>query len=151
MAEYTSNLCDGGTATSDGAAAGYPASNAFDGNESNNFRSADATPPYWIQYQFTKSYAFTKLRMLSLVNRTPDAFKVQGSNNGSDYTDLLSTNFDNNSSWQEFTWSNTVKYSYIRIYITSDISPVEIYINEIELMAFKTAVNGFSGFSPWIF
>ena len=62
-----------------------------------------------------------------------NAFKVQGSNNDVDWTDLLSDNCANNSDVQNFSWSNTTAYRYYRIYCVSGYDASNLAIYEITL------------------
>lgn len=153
MAEYTIDLCTDGSSFSDGDYADHGHALAFDDDTGTEWWSDTSAVPMYIGYQCSSAHAFVKLRIKAAANRVPNAFKVQGSNNGSDYDDLKSDNMADNADWQEFTWTNTTKYSYVRIYITSLHAPTYVgRVAEIEVMAWEKPVGGgFSGISPWIF
>ena len=64
------------------------------------------------------------------------AFKLQGSNNDSDWTDLVSNEAENTGLWQEWEFANQVGYRYYRIRVTTtwEEYPNTVSIWEIELM-----------------
>ena len=63
-------------------------------------------------------------------------FKLQGSNNDADWTDILTAVGSNTDAWQEWAFANSVAYRYYRIYVTSSYytGGNQVSIWEIELM-----------------
>ncbi|MBA7530540.1 hypothetical protein ES705_22748 [subsurface metagenome] len=64
-------------------------------------------------------------------------FKIQGSNDAISWTDLKSCSSDDNSNWQEWTFSNTTAYRYIQM-IASESWDIEYggicEVSEAEMM-----------------
>jgi hypothetical protein len=90
MAESSggANACTGGTPFASSAYAGNPASSAFDGihtDTTHQWSSAYGSFPQWLGYQFPTAKAIKELRIYPVVtvsNRAPADFVVQGSNDG---------------------------------------------------------------------
>lgn len=119
----SSDICTGGTASADNAT--WSASNCFDDSDSTYGGSTNATTPHWLKYDLgsgvTKTATSCKIKSYS-GNNEYDLydFKMQGSNNDSDWTDLKTVTGE---TWtagevKTYTWSNTTAYRYYRIYIT---------------------------------
>ena len=74
----------------------------------------------------------------ALWNSTIDDFKLQGSNNDSDWDDLVSVsdyNAAGGDSWDYWQFSNTTAYTYYRLYVTdADFPTGNCYLTEIELL-----------------
>ena len=139
-AGYGSDVLTGGTpSASSFYSAGYEADKAVDDNESTRWDSANTPAPHWWKYDLGVAVTKTirKLRYKAEGEYAPNAFKLQGSNNDSDWTDILSTNGAANSNWQEWTFSNSTAYRYYRIYVIS-CSEFKGYnavmLKEIEMM-----------------
>jgi hypothetical protein len=86
--------------------------------------STDSSFPHWWKYTFSSDYlrVVTKLRIKPFgtgCNCQIKDFKLQGSNNDSDWDDLHTGQCTDDENWQDFIISNTTKYKYYRIYITS--------------------------------
>lgn len=116
----------------------YYAWAAFDGSESTRWDNNDQTSNgAWIKFNFGSgnTYTVTKLRFLPLLNCGPNSFKLQGSNNDSDWTDIYSGNTTSSETWKEFTFSNSTAYRYYRLYYNGSgytVSSASIY--KIEMM-----------------
>lgn len=117
--------------------------NAFDADPNNYWRSSSYSAPVWIGYDFGKAVSLNKIRTISLLYR-PRAFKVQGSSDGSEWTDVASGELLDNNSWQEISFSDT-EFRYWRLYYTTLYSvPVRVY--GIEFYGNRTTYssNGFT-------
>lgn len=88
------NVCVGGAAFASSAYAGNPASAAFDGIHSDTthqWSSAYGSFPQWLGYQFLTAKAIKELRIYPVVtvtNRAPADFVVQGSGDGRRWYDV---------------------------------------------------------------
>ena len=103
-------------------------------------------PTQWISVGFSQSYVLTHFTITSgndVASRDPDIFKIQGSNNGSDWTDIYSYSNNGTSPWgsdrlEVIKWTGggddfdtPAPYSYFRYYVNSVVSGSIIKINEI--------------------
>jgi len=144
---YGTDFCTGGAASADSEySAGWVASNAFDDNEATGWNSTNTAFPHWIKYDLgggiTKKAR--KLRFKSKSDTTrPKDFKLQGSNNDSTWTDIISETAADNDNWQEWEFANSTAYRYYRIYITSNYAPgyYDVGIMEIELMEWISSIT----------
>jgi hypothetical protein len=107
----------------------YTDANAWGGETGYLFQEPDAysewatlgeTANYWLQIQLPRAVAAQKVAVMGRSNtEDPQTWKLQGSNNGSTWTDLLTGQPAMDSATpQAYTFSNTVKYSYYRIFVT---------------------------------
>ena len=108
---------------------------AFDQSSagSSHWMSGSSVLPHWLQFYFGEGNGkvINKYRLFSGDNsfsddRFPNAWKIQGSHDGSDWVDLddetLET-YQGNETWTEwYTFENTIPYTYYRLYITSDFN-----------------------------
>jgi len=132
---YGSDFCNGGTATSNSVEGSQYASKAFDNNTGTRWESVYGVLPVWLKYDLgvgVTRQAF-KLRMKPEA-ASPNAFKLQGSNNDSDWDDLLSSNCDGSQNWQEWTFNNTTAYRYYQIYVTTKYLAYGVSLWEVEMM-----------------
>lgn len=155
MAAYSTDFCNGGTASADSVLIDpdYIASKAFDDidhtvDSNNLWCSANTSFPHWIKYDLgvgiTKTAA--KLRVDPHVdpNNGPRAFVFAGSNNDSDYTTIYSGEMIESEAWQEFTFSNSTAYRYYRItWSTSWKATNYCAAHEIEMMELGGGATGF--------
>ncbi len=65
--------------------------------------------------------------------------KIQGSNNGSSWTDLYTFSMNGNGSWQEVTFTNTTSYSWVR-FVAGPTGYGELY--ELEFYNGSTKLSG---------
>ncbi len=134
---YGSDFLIGGTtsASSEWPTGGYEAELAFDNNEATRWSSADVSKPHWVKYDLGVGVTKTarKLRFKNYINQVED-FKLQGSNNDSDWDDLLSETCGAADAWREWTFANATAYRYYRILVTSGYTANQSSIWEIELM-----------------
>ena len=134
---YGSDFLTGGTASasSEWPGGGYVAAYAFDDNEATRWSSADVAKPHWVKYDLGVGVSKTaaKLRLFNFIHQVKD-FKLQGSNNDSDWDDILSETSTDAGAWQEWTFVNATAYRYYRILVTSGYAYNQSSIWEIELM-----------------
>ena len=133
-------------ASSDGQWGGEGAWNAFD----NKVGSGDSkwccnNPTQWVYVQFSQAYVLSHFTITSgndVASRDPDIWKIQGSNNGNDWTDIFSYNNDGNSPFSARQqviryngagddFDTPAAYSYFRYIVTSTGTSMH-QINELE-------------------
>jgi hypothetical protein len=97
------------------------------------------TFPHWLQYQFPSGKTITSYTITSRNNigiGRPTAWKLQGSNTGSSWTDLDSRagqSFGSNEK-KTFSFANGTAYTYYRLYITAGDNSQYASVGEFELM-----------------
>lgn len=117
--------------------------NAFDADPNNYWRSSSYSAPVWIGYDFGKTVSLNKIRTISLLYR-PRAYKVQGSSDGSEWTDVVTGELLDSNIWQEISFSDT-EFRYWRLYFTTLYSvPVRIYGLEFYGNRVAYSSNGFT-------
>ncbi len=104
-------------------------------------------PTQWIQVGFSQAYVLSRFTITSgndVPSRDPDIWKIQGSNDGSNWTDIYVYNNNGTSPWGSTRYQvllyegggvdfNTpAAYSYFRYYVSSIVSGGMHQINEIE-------------------
>lgn len=104
--------------------------NAFDRNIGDYWRSNITTMPQWVGMDLGSLKKIGRLRVY-LSSYPPNAFILQGSNDGANYNDVYSGNFVNATGWQVFDFTYA-EYRYWRVYYTS-IHSSRCYIYEVEL------------------
>lgn len=124
----TSNTTPSGVASASSCYPGSYAYAAFDGL-TGGWPSNSVGCPGWLQYQFPspvviKSYAIMPWSVDTWNGRVITGWKFQGSNDGSNWTDL-DTRSVAAVTWQQFgvkyfNTTNTSAYAYYRLYITSN-------------------------------
>ena len=112
-------------------------------------------PTRWIYVQLSKSYQLTHFTIASgndSPDRDPDKWKIQGSNDGSNWTDIYEYDNDGTS---PFSARNQViryngagadfntpsSYSYFRFIVTSKVSGSMFQINELEFFGTPDTTN----------
>ena len=142
--------CTGGTASASSVSGTNTADKACDDNIGTFWGNNDAMPSWW-QYDFGSgnSETITKARVYGSddwgnIAYCPKDFKIQGSNDGSGWTDLDTQTgivwaVDG---WKDFSFTNTTAYRYYRIYITANNDTSDwTLINEVELLADAELTN----------
>lgn len=134
MATYgTTDRCTGGTAFGTTYDTTNTWAKAFDDNESTYFYGS--TSPATIGYQFATAWKISKVMFKSSeTNDNPNAFTIQGSNNGTDYTTLYTGNGSGGTGFQTFTFTNRIPYLYIKMVVTT-IQAAGTYcrVNEMQM------------------
>ncbi|WP_145413289.1 SPRY domain-containing protein [Paenibacillus xylanexedens] len=112
---------------------------AFDRVPSTVWQSNNIGTNQWLTYKFTTPIRITSysLSTRSLANLAPRDFKLQGSNNGVDYTDLDSQT--NVTDWvadvkKTYQFTNSFEYLYYRIFVVANNGGNSVLISEFELM-----------------
>jgi len=144
MANYTDDLCVGGTATASSENAGREAPLAFDDDTGTSWYTGDAFPK-WLKYDFGAGIAhiIIRVRWKGDGGGEINAFSIEGSNDDSAWDTLHSDNASQpDTTWQDFEFTNTTAYRYIRIYMTSGYDDPHSTIVECEMMA-KAIPSGF--------
>ena len=102
--------------------------------------------PQWIYVKFSQAYVLTHFTITSgndVPSRDPDIWRIQGSNNGTDWTDIFVYNNDGVSPFSDRyqviryngngdDFATPAAYSYFRYYVSSQISGSSHQINELE-------------------
>lgn len=148
----TSNTTPSGVASADSIdGTGYEAYRAFDnaGSTTDAWISGSAassyTYPHWIQYQFPTAQVVGGLHFknYSTGSNGVKTFKVQGSNDGTTWTDLYSGTGTNagGGTLQEFYFDNTTAYLYYRLYITEGYSAIQCGICYLQFLRTQSLTN----------
>ena len=152
MGRYSTNILTGGTASADTVYQAFVAANAVDGNEATYWESTNTVFPHWWKYDLgaavKKRAAILRMKCaVIMAGIGVKNFKLQGSNNDSDWVDLLTSITANNANWQEWLFTPGAFYRYFRVYVTDDWEGSYNYcvINEIEIMAIKPTLFTFHG------
>jgi len=121
---YGSDILTSGTPSADTEhGAGYEADKACDNNETTRWSSNDTAMPHWWKYDLgegvTKVVRKLRIRQYKAIDGQIKDFKLQGSNNDSDWDDIYTGQAANEDTWQDFTFTNTTTYRYYRVWITS--------------------------------
>lgn len=124
MPIYGPNFFTGGIASADNdAGAGYTPDKAFNGNGITDWWSSQNTAmPHWIQYDLGAGVSKRANKLRYFPKNVSSGvgiknFKLQGSNNGTGWTDIYTGVMANTEDWQEFEFSNSNSYRYYRVYI----------------------------------
>jgi hypothetical protein len=140
--EMTSDTAPSGIASVDSIYnANYPAWKAMDNTNIDHICWLSGTTyPHWLRYQFASGKTITSYSITSRNYPTwiasPTAWKLQGSTNGSSWTDLdtqTSQSFSNNEK-KTYSFSNSTSYTYYRLYITAGVDADIVAIGEWELI-----------------
>jgi len=139
---FTADRCNGGTASAQEEAAGYPASNAFDDATSTSWRN-NGTLPVWLGYDFGdgNGQVVARYRMHwqgANTDFSPTAWIFQASGDGTTWTDLDTQIGQSwvSGEWKTFTFTNTVRYRYYRLKITDNQGSLDgnVSLSEVEMM-----------------
>jgi len=130
------NILTGGTAGATSDDGTHHASGASDGNTSTLWRTTSSLPQSWV-YDLGAGITKTveKFRFYGNGSDGPKNFGLYGSNDGTNFTPLLTVEGASNSSgWQEWTFTNTTAYRYYAIYVTVSWGGSATSIAEVEMM-----------------
>ena len=117
---------------------------ALDKNTSSYWYIYSQAVPHYLQYDFgvgvTKKITKYTILPFSGSQYFPVSFKLQGSNNGSDWSDL-DTQTDLTTGWETdvrrvFTFSNSTSYRYYKLLISAveAVGSPQVIIKEFEMM-----------------
>lgn len=137
-ASYSTNRCTGGTATASSyIGVGYEPAKAFDGTAIQWATQDPPSLPEWIKYDFGVGVAWmiAKIDFTHVVaGYVVNAFTISGSNDDSSYTTLYSGNFTNvGSATETITFTNLVRYRYIKVTINSVYGVSNTGFSEIKM------------------
>ena len=95
---------------------------AFDGNDSTQAIFAENSANNYIGYKFTTAKCVKKIKLKGLIAQTT-TFKVQGSNDGTTWTDIK-TGLDYISGTSEVTYNldNSKEYTHYKLQVTGSAS-----------------------------
>lgn len=144
----TSNTSNGTASADSSYAATYDAWRAMDDNNSGDvpwISGIGILFPHWLQYRFTSGKIITYYAITSRNIQYPyypSAWKLQGSNDGSSWTDLDTRSGQSFAQNEKKTYaiSNTNLFIYYRLYFTAGQHESFLCIGEFELM--ETGVGG---------
>jgi len=145
--DFSVDVLVSGTESADTEDGAHTADKAIDGNTATYWASTDSAFPHWWKYDLGAAVTKTVCKLRLKVPYSSGAFlkdfKLQGSNNDSDWTDILDTEFpdDSTEAWHDFHFTNATAYRYYRI-IAATANWVagnnSIQIYEIEMMEKST-------------
>lgn len=98
---------------------------AFDGSLNDGWAALGDKKDTWIQYKFDKAVKISKASIydrLSLGSTIKKSYKIQGSNNGTNWTDLASIMVQIGQTWEDVSFSNANSYIYYRAYFVGSES-----------------------------
>jgi len=141
LAQYTSDLCTGGTASAESTYGSSFPSNAFDNEDI--YWESDGNPPQWLQYDFGagNSKVITRYRLKPATSGyMPKDWNFQGSDAGGADVNWTTLHSVTNSGLVENTWSdyfdfsNSTTYRYYRIDMLSTYGTEWVVVREMEMM-----------------
>jgi hypothetical protein len=99
------------------------ADKACDGNDSTSFRTSRQTS-HWLKLEFDRAVEIKKIKTKVYSQSSMNNFKIQGSNNDTDWTDLLTVTPGamGQSVLTSLTLTTTGDYKFYRIYVTMGLS-----------------------------
>ncbi|MFF9624520.1 discoidin domain-containing protein [Streptomyces griseosporeus] len=134
----SANLAAGRPLTASSTTQAYAAGNAGDGNRATYWESANNAFPQWLQADLGSS-----LRVDRVVLRLPDGWesrsqtlKIQGSGNGTDFTDLTASRaytFDAASGNSASITFDAATTRYVRVLVTANTVQPAAQISELEI------------------
>jgi len=131
------DFCVGGVKiTCDGSPTSHPW-RAFCDNVSATFVGDTGALPHWFKIDLGAGIkkVGSKLRIQPDSFTYMKDFKLEGSNNDSDWTELLSTEAAETESWQEFNLSYAIAYRYYKLTVTTVYGgTTTLYMNEMEII-----------------
>lgn len=131
----TSNTTPSGVASASSTYSGYDPYKAFDGNNATAWAtSASARPGDWIRYQFADDGIVANRVYVNLSSYgTSTIVKLQGSNDGSNWTDLTDINVNASSFEKVDVFANTTKYKYYRLYTYSGSASYSANVSTLQV------------------
>lgn len=131
----------------------YSADKACDDDTTTRWSPTNTPHPHWWKYDFGAGVTkiVTKLRIKPFWNgRCSEVknFKLQGSNNDIDWTDIYAGQHGNNDNWEDFIFANDAGYRYYRVYLINNWEGSNYgCIWEIEMMEEKPPIGEVI---PWL-
>lgn len=121
------------SASSEPAGGSGYAWNAFD-DDLTTYWTPSSDTDEWIKVDLGNEVKVKKVRIKTIPSFGIKNFKVQGSNDDINWTDLYVGIANDTDDWQEFNLTTTGKFRYYRIYIIDGYFPDNLFVNEIELL-----------------
>jgi len=142
--DFSVDVLVSGTESAESEDGAHTDDKCIDGNTTTYWSSTDVDTAHWWKYDLGAAVTKTVRKLRLKVRYSSGAFLrdfiLQGSNNDSDWTDILDTTFpdDSTEGWHDFHFTNTTAYRYYRIYTGTNLNWVtgndSIQIYEIEMM-----------------
>ena len=102
----------------------------YDGSTGSYYGTTSST--IWFLCELPdEHYPVVRFRFYNGASYRPRAFRLEGSHDGSEFTEVTSGEQPNSTGWQEYTFENTENYKFYRLNITSRWSS-RIYVYEFE-------------------
>lgn len=125
--KMTSNTAPSGEASAESSYSGdYAPWKAFDGSLNDGWGASGNKKDTWIQYKFDTA---VKISKASIYDRTELSgynakkyYKIQGSNDGTNWTELASITVQIGQTWEDVSFSNANSYIYYRAYFVGSES-----------------------------
>ena len=127
----TSNSTPSGTASASTEATGFDAYKAFD-NDNTTHWAANTNANEYLQYEFDDSATALSIEILPSSERVKN-FKIQGSDNGTTWVDLLTAQCASASTAQQFNLTSTGSFKYYRLNVIDNYSENVISIETFQL------------------
>lgn len=121
------------SATASSFYSGWEASKVHDGNRGTAWNAGAAGSGMWVYLDLgssTTCYGFSVY--WHLVNNTPAAYKIQGSDNASTWTDIQTVS-SHEGGYDEYPWPDGETYRYFRFYVTTGAGGDWVILTEFEV------------------
>ena len=140
---YTANYASNATVTASASFGAGSLAGLVNGTFEDNTLT---TTSGWIlfDYGISVTHIPTKLMLYSWSNGTSgrcNAFTLDGSNNGTAFTQITTGTCQNASQWNTFTFLNTTAYRYLRVSITSTYAGASCGFQEIQMYDNASVTN----------
>ncbi|MBO1330596.1 discoidin domain-containing protein [Streptomyces sp. VRA16 Mangrove soil] len=137
-ADSSTNLARGRTFTASSTTQTYLAANAGDGNAATYWESQNDALPQWVQVDLGASVKVNRvvLRLPSTWETRTQTLSVQGSTNGSDFTDLVASKayeFSATNDHAQTLTLDTVTTRYLRVRVTANTVQKAGQLSELEV------------------
>ncbi|GGM15992.1 glycosyl hydrolase [Streptomyces fumigatiscleroticus] len=134
----TADLAAGRTLTASSFTQMYTAANANDGNRASYWESDDGAFPQWLQADLGASVRVNRvvLRLPGGWEKRAQTLKIQGSTNGSDFTDLTASQaytFDPDSGNSAVLAFDATTTRYVRVLVTANTVQPAAQVSELEV------------------
>ncbi len=134
-------LCSPGTVTSSTDRGAYENGKADDGLATTRWATPDGVTTGWWKLDLGAGNGriVTKFDFITVSGEIPNAFVLAGSNDDSNWTDLLSTNGANVQTWQTFAVTNTAVYRYYRVTVSTVWAGIVVSVSEFAFYELRGA------------
>ena len=111
----------------------YAVANSWDGDLTTRWATPDSITAGWWQADLGAPAVLTRLQFVLLSNETVRDFVLEGSNDGSTWTGLLTAVGANAQRWQSFEVDNSTAYRYYRLSVSDVWAGVVVSLSEVQL------------------